>query len=112
MDTKWLITIVIANVIAAIVKELVTGVIKRMPSTTATLTAKLKPIVTAFLRKYWRMLVDLVGMVVVIIGFRFVAPTLGPVTHGTVFVVGMFAAWFIYWQFELVKDLRKLTDTG
>jgi hypothetical protein len=101
MDTKWLIAIVIGNVIAAIVKELVGAFIKRLPKMMATLIGKLMPTVISILIKHWQR-IDLVMTGVVALsqfGFAFWAsqtpkPISGGVVFGVAFLIG-FGFWYV-----------------
>lgn len=110
MDTKWLIAIVIGNVIAAIVKESVSGFIKLMPAMAATLTAKLRPMVVRILRRYWRVGFDLLGMMLVGLAFPFLAAQFPAVTHLSVFIIAQLSAWMVFWNIELLKDMRALNN--
>ena len=109
MDTKWLIAIVIGNVIAAIVKELVSSVIKRMPNMMATLIGKLKPTVISILRRYWRVIFDLVLMVMSLFVLIIVMRSKEPLTRSDVFLISSMAYMLFHWQTQFAKDLGRTT---
>src|SRR5437899_10660777 len=109
MDTKWLIAIVIANVIAAIVKESVAAFIKRMPKMMATLIGKLRPRVMSVLSRHWRIIVDggftLYSWGALVLFMR----SKDPVTRGDVVAISFMTCMLFYWQTQLVLDVRRST---
>jgi len=109
MDTKWLITIVIGNVIAAIVKESASWVIKRMPKMTATLIGKLKPTVIIILRRYWRVIFDLVIIILSVITLRILTGSKEPMSRQDVYLISFAAYSLFYWNIEFSKDLGRTT---
>ncbi len=108
MDTKQLIISVVATVIVVIAKELTSWAVKRTPSTMVRLTATLGPIISRFLRKYWRIVLDAVVIVFMVILIRWSVSPTDTLKRSDVFLISFFTATLVYWQTELMRDLRRI----
>jgi len=106
MDKTQIITIIITAVITAVIKEIISSLLRRIPS----VTDELKLTVTLTLRKiaqkYWRIAFDIVVMAFLIAMLRYWILQFPTVSHGSVFIISYLTAWFVYWNIELLKDIR------
>ena len=112
MDTKQLMISVTAAVIVAIAKELTSWAVKRTPPAMSRLTATLSPIIRRFVSKYWRVLCDLVVIVIMLLFIRWSVVSSEPLKRTDVFLISFFTASLVYWQAELMKDLRRIHDAA
>jgi hypothetical protein len=111
MDTKWLIAIVIGNVIAAIIKELVSGVIKRIPKMTATLKAKLLAKVIHILHMNWSKGLIIVDVIMWLFSglsvLWLVYFSKSPLTKESVMGIGMSCGAWFYWLHQINRDFER-----
>jgi len=108
MDKTQIITIIITAVITAVIKEIISAILRRIPSVTQKFKTSLTLTIKRIIRKYWRVLFDILGMMFVIAMLRYWVRQFPTVSHGSVFIIAYLAAWLVYWNVELIRDIRKI----
>jgi hypothetical protein len=108
MDKTQIITIIITAVIAAVIKEIISAVVKGVPSVTAKLKKGLVSTLRQIMWKYWRVLFDAAMMAFLVIMLRYCVLQFPTVSRGSVIIMAYFASWLVYWNVELIKDIRRI----